>query len=295
MLGNQIGELRAFNREIAHRLGVLSEDFLGRGRPYAEVRLLHEIGAEGADVRQMRARLSLDSGYLSRLLRSLERQGLVKSCRANHDARVTTATLTRRGLIELDEINRRSNAFAQTLLAPLSERQRTRLVEAATEVQRLLRAASVQVSQVPARSAAARWCLQQYFEEISRRFVGGFDPDKSVTATPEELTPPAGYFLLATLDGSPLGCGGLKVAGDRGEIKRMWVAESARGLGIGRRLLEALEAVAREAGVTVLQLDSNATLNEALSLYRNAGYVEVPPFNDNPYAHHWFEKRCPTR
>ncbi len=152
----------------------------------------------------------------------------------------------------------------------------------------------MRVSQVPARSAAARWCLEQYFQEIGRRFESGFDPDKSVTATPEELTPPAGHFLLATLDGSPLGCGGLKVAADRGEIKRMWVADSARGLGIGRRILESLEAVARKAGVTVLQLDSNAKLNEALGLYRNAGYVEVPPFNANPYAHHWFEKRLPA-
>ncbi len=294
MLPEQVGEFRSFNREVARRLGILNEDFLGRGRPYGEARMLYEIGAEGADARQLRARLSLDSGYLSRLLRSLERQGLVKSRRASHDARVTAATLTRKGLAELAEINRRSDAFAQAQLAALNERQRARLVEAAAEVKRLLRAANVQIAPVSARSAAARWCIEEFFREIGRRFPTGFDPNRGPTATPEELTPPAGYFLLATLDGSPLGCGGLKVAGNRGEIKRMWVAESARGLGIGRRILESLEAVARRAGVTVLQLDTNATLSEALSLYRHAGYIEVPPFNDNPYAQHWFEKRYLT-
>jgi DNA-binding MarR family transcriptional regulator/GNAT superfamily N-acetyltransferase len=291
MMSEQIGEFRSFNREVTRRLGVLTEDFLGRGRPYGEARLIYEIGIDGADVRELRARLNLDSGYLSRLLRALERQELVQSSRASHDARVTTVALTSHGLTELQEINSRSDAFAESLLGRLNERQRTRLVEAATEVKRLLRAASVQVSPVSARSAAARWCLAQYFRDIGQRFEAGFDPDQSVTATPEELTPPSGYFLLASLDGNPIGCGALKVAGDCGEIKRMWVAESARGLGIGRRILDTLEAVARKAGVSLLQLDSNATLTEALKLYRTAGYVEVPAFNDNPYAQHWFEKR----
>lgn len=286
----RITPLRQFNREVTRRLGILGEDFLGRGRPYGEARLLFEIGAEGSDARCLRLRLSLDSGYLSRLLRSLERQGLIKSCRARHDARVTEIRLTRQGVAELREINRRSDAFAESLLAPLSESQRGRLLDAATELQRLLRAASVEVKPISARSATARWCLKQYFQELGARFESGFDPGKGVTATPEELTPPAGYFLLASLDGTPVGCGALKVAGADGEIKRMWVDQSTRGLGIGRRILASLEDTARKAGVRLLRLDSNATLTEALSLYRNAGYAEVPPFNDNPYAQIWFEK-----
>jgi DNA-binding MarR family transcriptional regulator/GNAT superfamily N-acetyltransferase len=290
----RIDALRSFNREVTRRLGVLNENFLGRGRPYGEARLLFEIGTEGTDVRTLRCRLSLDSGYLSRLLRSLERQGLVKSRRASHDARVTDLVLTRQGLGELREINRRSDEFAEALLTPLSEPQRQRLTAAATDLQRLLRAASVEVKLVSARSQAARWCLAQYFRELGERFESGYDPDNDATANPEELRPPAGYFLVATLDGNALGCGGVKVSGDGGEIKRLWVAESARGLGIGRRILAALEDTACKAGVSLLRLDSNASLKEALSLYRNAGYAEVAPFNDNPYAHHWFEKRRAT-
>jgi GNAT superfamily N-acetyltransferase len=113
----------------------------------------------------------------------------------------------------------------------------------------------------------------------------------SVSANPDELTPPAGAFVIARLDGRPIGCGALKVKGRKiGEIKRMWVASSARGLGVGRRLLATLEQLAWEFGLSVLRLETNRTLEEAQALYRASGYREVPPFNSEPYAHHWFEK-----
>ena len=83
----QIRQVRSFNRVVTRRIGALGDDYLGRGRPLAESRVLFEIGREGADVRDLRARLSLDSGYLSRLLRSLEAQALVTSQRAPDDGR----------------------------------------------------------------------------------------------------------------------------------------------------------------------------------------------------------------
>jgi GNAT superfamily N-acetyltransferase len=70
----------------------------------------------------------------------------------------------------------------------------------------------------------------------------------------------------------------------------MWVADSARGLGLGRQILHALEDQARALGMTTLRLETNRTLVEAISMYRRSGYAEVAPFNDEPYAHHWFEK-----
>jgi ribosomal protein S18 acetylase RimI-like enzyme len=81
------------------------------------------------------------------------------------------------------------------------------------------------------------------------------------------------------------------VAPGLGSLKRMWVAEAMRGLGLGRRMLEALEAEARALGLTTVRLETNQTLEEAIRLYRSAGYREVAPFNSDPYAHHWFEKR----
>jgi GNAT superfamily N-acetyltransferase len=98
--------------------------------------------------------------------------------------------------------------------------------------------------------------------------------------------------VVARLRGHPIGCGALKLhaAETPAELKRMWVDPSSRGLGVGRRLLETLEALARENGVRVLRLETNNALREAIELYCRAGFVEVAPFNDEPYARHWFEK-----
>jgi ribosomal protein S18 acetylase RimI-like enzyme len=91
------------------------------------------------------------------------------------------------------------------------------------------------------------------------------------------------------------GCGVLKFHRDApAEIKRMWVAPQARGLGLGRRLLAELEAHAAACGVRTLRLETNRSLGEAISLYASAGFREVAPFNDEPYAHHWFSKTLPA-
>lgn len=139
---------------------------------------------------------------------------------------------------------------------------------------------------------AAQACIRAYFAELQTRIEGGFDPGQSVSAHPEELVPPAGCFLLATRGGQAIGCGGLKVtAPGVGEIKRMWVAPTARGMGVAQRLLTALETQALALHLKVLQLDTHGSLTEARKLYARNGYVEIPAYNDNPYAHHWFEKR----
>ena len=150
----------------------------------------------------------------------------------------------------------------------------------------------VRISSEPPDSADARWCLEHYFRELAGRFETGFDPAKSISADPDELIPPAGVFVIARSDGRPVGCGALKVERERvGQLKRMWVSPEVRGLGLGRRLLEALEAHAREFGLRTLRLETNRALDEAQALYRRCGYREVAPFNDEPYAHHWFEKK----
>jgi hypothetical protein len=99
-------------------------------------------------------------------------------------------------------------------------------------------------------------------------------------------------LLIARLEGQPIGCGALKFhAGAPAELKRMWVAPAARGVGLGRRLLAELERHAWDNGVKVLRLETNGALTEAIALYRSAGYRAVAAFNDEPYAQCWFEKR----
>jgi GNAT superfamily N-acetyltransferase len=140
-------------------------------------------------------------------------------------------------------------------------------------------------------SADARWCLSRYFEELAARFEAGFDPGRGGMAADREMAPPTGLFLVAHLAGDPVGCAGLKLhAGQVAEVKRMWVAPAARGLGLARRMLRELEIYAKGAGARTLRLDTNGVLKEAQALYRSEGFAEVPRYNDNPYAQHWFEK-----
>jgi DNA-binding MarR family transcriptional regulator/GNAT superfamily N-acetyltransferase len=286
-----IEAVRGFNRTVTQRIGALDDAFLARGRPLGQARLLWEIGPGGGDVRDLRARLDLDSGYLSRLLRALERDGLITVEASEADSRVRTARLTAAGRAERAELDRRSDQAAASLLGPLTSRQRGRLVSAMAEVERLLTASAIEVGGRDPRDPGARHCLRAYVGELADRFDGGFDPERSISAADHEMTPPAGLFLVATLHGEPVGCGALKFhPGAPAEIKRMWVASPVRGLGLGRRLLAELEARAAAHGARVLRLETNRALAEAVSLYRSAGYREVPPFNDEPYAHHWFEK-----
>jgi len=291
-----VDQVRRFNRTVTERVGALDARFLGRDRPLGEARLLWEIGdgseeGEGVEIRTLRARLELDSAYVSRLLRTLERHGLVAVEPSQEDLRVRRARLTVAGQAERAELNLRAEGFARALLEPLSVSQQAKLAAAMAEVERLLLASTVRIAITDPASADARWCLEQYFAELNRRFEAGFDPTRGISAQAHEMTPPAGLFLVASLRQKPVGCGGLKFHADApAELKRMWVAPEVRGLGVGRRLLHELERHAREAGVTVLRLETNGTLVEAIALYRQSGYQEVAAFNAEPYAHHWFEK-----
>ena len=287
-----VSQLRRFNRVVTQRVGALDEHYLARGRPLGEARLLWEIDPEGCDVRSLRTRLGLDSGYVSRLLRRLEADGLVTVEPDERDRRVRVARLTAAGLAERSELDRGADELAESLLEALTEHQRERLVKAMAEVERVMTASMVEIEQLDPEHPDARHCLGEYSAELDRRFPGGFDVSRSITADPADMRPPKGLILVARLLSEPVACGALLFhEGEPPYIKRMWVAPRVRGLGLGRRLLEELEARAAETGSPTVHLETNGTLTEAIALYRSAGYVEVEPFNDEHYAHHWFEKR----
>ena len=287
----EIARVRSFNRTVTQTIGVLNDHYLGRHRPLGESRLLFEIGSGGATAGKLRARLELDSGYLSRLLRSLERQGLVTTIPDRADQRVRRIELTEFGQSELDELNRRSDRLAGSILDHLNQGQRERLTDAMATVERLLTVSAVQIEQAAPDSRHVQLCLAQYFDELRERFERGFDPANSLAPTLEGFEPPTGSFLVMRLHGQPVGCGGFKRdADDAAYLKRMWIASDARGLGLGRRLLQELEERARSLGYRRMLLETEKNLTEAQQLYRSSGYREVPRFNDEPYAHHWFEK-----
>ena len=287
-----IAEVRRFNRTITTHIGALHDRFLGRDRPPWEARLLWDIGPDGSELRSLRSRLGLDSGYVSRLLRALEAAGLVTVVPDEADRRARIVRLTPAGLAERDALDERSDDLARGLLEPLNGAQRQQLVAAMRTVERLLTATVVDIKPTDPTHPDARRCLEAYFTELDRRSPSGFDPAAGISAEPHELRPPTGVLLVAYLRAEPVGCGALKNHADApSEIKRMWVADAVRGLGLGRRLLAELEARAAQHGARTVRLETNRNLTEAIAMYRRAGYVEVPAFNDEPFAHHWFEKR----
>lgn len=280
------GRIREFNRYYTQRIGVLTDHYLGP-RSLGEARLLYELSRD-ADVRSVRTRLGLDSGYLSRLLRALERQDLLKLDRHPDDGRARIAVLTDAGHAAVSDLDTRSDESVATLIDPLTPDQRKRLADAMEEVQRLLRLAAVQVQPVAAGSAVARSCLHAYAEELSRRFPEGYGPDDLLPATAFAL------FLVASDGVSPVGCVGLRpLSATTAEIKHMWVSPSARRLGVGRRLLAALESHAATLGYTELRLNTHEALPEAIALYQALGYAEIPPYGDDVHGQRFFTLPLP--
>jgi DNA-binding MarR family transcriptional regulator/predicted GNAT family N-acyltransferase len=290
---DQVEQVRRFNRLVTRRVGALSDNYLSRGRPLGEARLIFEVGAAGGmDLARLRGKLGLDSGYMSRLLRSLEAQGFIEVLRKAGDGRAREVFPTDKGQKEFAAYDSRSAKFARSMLSPLDEARRERLVAAMAEVERLIRASFVTLAEESPRSADGRWCREQYFAELARRFDGGFDIATGDPSDSADLLPRSGSFVVARLEGEPVGCGGLKTLDEKtGEIKRVWTAASARGIGVAVRIMRRLEDTAKERGFVAVKLDTNRSLVEAQALYRKLGYREIGRYNDNPYADHFFEKR----
>lgn len=280
---------RRFARAVTTEVGALDSSFLGRGRPLGTARVLNAVGQGRTDVADIRANLRLDSGLMSRLLRALEDEGLVVTRPDPVDARRRSVELTAVGRREFDAYEDLSDGRAARVLA--SHRDPEALLAALDLIASSLAPDQVEIHRVDPREPAARWCLDRYYEELQRVFEDGFDVEKSRDPRPDKLLPPRGAFLIAIQDGLPIGCVGL--SGDGGEvaeIKRLWVAPCARGLGCARRLMAAVEDEARALGVRTLRLDTNRALPEAAELYRRSGWREIERFNDDPYAHVFFEK-----
>ncbi len=283
--------IRRLNRAVTRETGALDDSFLGRGRPLGAARVLCRIGTGGCDVATIRAELGLDSGLTSRLLRSLQAEGLIEVEPDAGDGRRRVARPTARGAAEIAEYERMSDERAAAVLARHAPRTRAALLEAMERVACVLSADRIAIADEDPETADALACLAGYYADLARHFEGGFEPARSLDPDRAALRPPRGTFLVARADGLAVGCCALKGdGGETGEIKRLWVAPPARGLGLARTLMAAAEARARALGMRRLRLDTNRALTEAIRLYRATGWHEVPAFNAEPYAHHWFEK-----
>ena len=283
--------VRRFNRAWSREVGALEESFLGTGRSLGASRLLFEMGPSGAGILHLRRRLGLDSGYLSRLLRGLEDEGLVEVRPDPEDQRRRVVVPTPRGRTAIDRLETRSEWRAHHLVATLGPSQRRRLVDALGTAEVLVRAATCEIARVDVRSAEAVDAVAHYFAELDERFPGGFDPGEVTRTDLEAMTPPYGLFLVARAGDEVIACGGLQRHEQTvAEIKRMWVSSAWRGCGLGSRVLAALEDGARGLGYLEVRLDTNPALVEAIAMYERSGYHHIDRYSDNPYAGAWFAK-----
>jgi DNA-binding MarR family transcriptional regulator/GNAT superfamily N-acetyltransferase len=284
-----ISRVRRFNRAVTSEVGALDTSFLGRGRPLGAARVLNAIGHGRGDVAELRDYLGLDSGLMSRLLRGLEDEGLIKTLSHPDDARRRIAKLTRTGRQEFNAYEAISDSQAEVILARHSKPEV--LLAAMDMIASAFARSRIDIREMDPRGDEARYCLGEYYSELSRRFKGGFEVSLSRDPDATDMMSPRGAFFVAMSDGLPLGCVGLKGTGGKlAEIKRLWVAPAARGLGVGRRLMDSAENAARNISVKILRLDTNSALPEARQLYRSSSWTEIERFNDDPYPDLFFEK-----
>lgn len=284
-----IARIRRLNRAVTAEAGALDASFLGRGRPLGPARVLATIGNGTGEVAKIRAALGLDSGLMSRLLRALEREDLIETAPQQGDARRRAVRLTAKGQAEFEAYEALSDDRARAILA--AHPRPAALLAAMDMVATALGRDRIALTETDPRSDAARHCLSEYYAELGRRFARGFDVSLSRDPEADDMLRPRGVFLLAVSDGLPVGCAGLKGHdGTWAEVKRVWVAPAARGLGIAGRMMRALEDRARGLGIATLRLDTNSALPEAVAMYRNTGWTEIARFNDDPYPDLFFEK-----
>jgi DNA-binding MarR family transcriptional regulator/GNAT superfamily N-acetyltransferase len=272
--------VRSFNRFVTRRFGVLERGFLGSNHSLTEARLLYELAqAPQLETVDLRAALGIDSGYLSRLLARLGAQGLVWQRRSERDGRRRVLGLTDAGRAAYAVLDGRASVQASELLDALPEPDRRRLLSALDTVQRLLArpALSPALELRAPEPGELGWIVERHgalyaaehgwnerFEALVARVVADF------AATRDRARNAA---WIAALDGRPSGS---VVCVDAGEgvakLRLLLVEPSARGLGLGRRLVERCVTFARAAGYAELTLWTNDVLTSARRIYEAVGF-----------------------
>jgi DNA-binding MarR family transcriptional regulator/predicted GNAT family acetyltransferase len=248
------------------------------------------VRPEGTDVALIRDRLGLDSGLMSRFLRSLERDGLIATASDPADRRRRIARLTEAGRTELAAYDAIGYARAARLLARAGSRS-DELVAAMDLIATLLNRDQMELRTADPDSPEVVACWQAYVDELIAR-VPGAHPELFPVPDPgaRNYRPPDGRCLVAWSDDLPVGCVSLRsLDPTTAEVKRLWVDASARGQGLARRLMSAIEEEARAMGCTALKLDTNSALAEAIALYRSSGWTDIAPYTGAP-ADTWMGK-----
>lgn len=285
-----IARLRRFNRVVTREIGALDISYLGRGRPLGAARVLQLVTATGTDVAELRRRLDLDTGLLSRLLRSLESEGLVHLETDPADRRRRIAVLTGAGQTELQVYNQLGHAKAQAVFDRAGSRQQA-LIDAMDLIATVMLQDQVEIRDADPDDAAALACIAAYYKLLLTFPFLTADMLPLPLPDAPKYRPPHGAFLVAWSDDLPIGCVSLRpLEPGIAEVKRLWVDPVARGQGLARRLMRAIEFRARDMGFNQLKLDSNTVLTAAVALYKADGWIEATPYTGFP-ANIWMAKR----
>ena len=289
--------LRAFNRFYTNEIGVLQEGFLHTPYSLAEARVLFELAqADQAAVAELRRRLDMDAGYLSRILARLEAAGLVARERSTADARRQIARLTPRGRKEFAVLDRRSAAKAVELLEPLDDGAQRQLVSSMDAIRALLRGdAPGEVALREPRSGDYGWVVERhgalYAEEYGwdvtmegfvARIVGDFVAGRDAARE---------AAWIAELDGRRAGCiFCVRREEDVAQLRLLLVEPWARGAGIGGRLVDRCIEFARSAGYGRIVLWTNDVLVDARRLYERAGFELLEEAPHRAFGHDLVEQ-----
>jgi len=282
---NRIDAVRRFNRFYTRRIGALQQGYMGSPFPLPQARVLYEIGQRGAcTASELGAELDLDLGYLSRLLQTLKRQGMVQGEAAREDARRVRLSLSARGRKAYQQLDGRSRELVAGMLGKLPSPDQARLVNALQAVEGVL-----QKDLPPEKSISLRshrpgdmgWIVERHavlyheqdgwgaaFEalvaQIVKDFLENFDAGRE-------------RCWIAERDGERVGCVFVvKQSATVAKLRLLIVEPSARGAGLGRRLVDECIAFARAKGYKKLVLWTHAHLLAARSIYRAAGFKKLP-------------------
>lgn len=289
-LPDTVAAVRRFNRFYTRAIGVLDKGHLGGPYTLAESRVLYEIASrERVTPKDIIAATGLDAGYLSRMVKSFEREGLVSRARSPDDGRSVVLSVTAAGREIYAALHRRTVAQVEGLVGDLSADDQARLVRALADAERLLDAPPPTAGYAlrPLRVGDIGWVVQRHgvvyareygwderFEAMCARIAGEFVA---------EFDPQRERAWIAERDGENVGCVFLaKGDATTAKLRLLLVEPSARGLGLGRRLVDECIGFARAAGYETMTLWTQSVLTAARRIYAAAGFqiVETWPNRD---------------
>lgn len=292
----QIAAFRRFNRAYTRFLGTLSNSYLSTEYNLAEGRVLYEIATRSRpQAKDVAEALGLDAGYLSRILARFRKSGLITRATAPHDRRAAHLLLTVRGKAALRTLNRRADHQARVVLAPLSAAQRARLAAAWNTIERTildLRPDSASITfrnhrpgdmgmivALEGAGYAEQYGWDETFEALVARivadFIANFEPSRERCWIAELDGRHVGHIFLVRHPDQP----------ETAKLRLLYVDPSARGLGLGHRLVDECIRFARSAGYKKITLWTQSILTAAHRIYQAAGFRLVKEEPHHSFGH----------